>query len=330
MQQEIQLLIIMSKVTVIIPAYNVEEYIAQCANSILNQTLQDIEIIFIDDGSTDQTGLILDSLTKGYSSACVIHQPNRGLYKAREVGLRLARGEYVGWVDADDFVEPDMFAVMYNAALAHNSELVICNYFWYPKQPATKGKWFRDYKGKVDVTFIERNSQCWNKIVKKELLDSLDIASYFKSCFDDIYIRVLMGAKNPVTINKPLYHYRVGTGTMSSSYTNVAHYSEFVTASKELQKLMEALYQDAYWKDYFDYRVIYYTLLTMLVAANAGDRQAYESYRQELFSIQPEYSKNQHFWKILGENLGVLKAGVIGGIIPKNYTLARLACRLGL
>ena len=106
-------------------------------------------------------------------------------------------------------------------------------------------------------------------------MERLDIASHFVTCFDEIYIRVLMEAKNLVTIEKPLYHYRVGTGTMSSSYTNVAHYREFITASKELQKLMKTLYQEAYWKDYFAYRVIYYTLMTMLVAANAGDRYCY-------------------------------------------------------
>lgn len=320
----------MSKVTIIIPVYNAVPYITQCANSILNQTLQDIEVFFIDDGSTDQTGQILDSLTKGCSSARVIHQPNKGLYKTREVGLRLAKGEYIGWVDADDFVEPDMFEVMYNAAVEYNSELVICDYDWFPKQPAIKGKWYRNYKGKVDVTFVERNSQCWNKLVKRELLERFDIASHFVTCFDEIYIRVLMEVQNPVTINKPLYHYRVGTGTMSSSYTNVAHYREFVTASKELQKLMEPLYQETYWKDYFDYRVIYYILMTMLVAANAGDREAYERYRQELFDMHPEFSKNQHYWKILRDNFGLLKAGVIGGIIPMNYTLAQLACRLGI
>ena len=320
----------MPKVTVIIPTYNVEPYIAQCTNSILNQTLQDIEIIFIDDGSADQTGQILDSLTMGCSSARVIHQPNRGLYKAREIGLHLAKGEYVGWVDADDFIEPDLFEIMYNAAIEKNSELVICNYDWFPKRPAIKGKWFRKYKGKVDVTFVERNSQCWNKLVKRELLERLDIASHFVTCFDEIYIRVLMEAKNPVTIEKPLYHYRVGTGTMSSSYTNVAHYREFITASKELQKLMGPLYQETYWKDYFVYRVIYYTLMTMLVAANAGDRESYERYRQELLSMEPVYSKNRHYWKILRENYGFLKAAVIGGIIPFNYTLAHLACRVGM
>ena len=94
--------VIMHKVSIIIPAYNAEPYIAQCANSVLHQTMQDIEIIFINDGSTDKTGENLDRLTNGHSNARVIHQGNKGLYKTREIGLSFATGDYVGWIDADD------------------------------------------------------------------------------------------------------------------------------------------------------------------------------------------------------------------------------------
>lgn len=215
----------MPKVTVIVPAYNAEPYIEQCADSILHQTLNDMEVIFIDDGSTDRTGEIIDNLVKGYSNVRVIHQQNKGLYKTREIGLALATGDYVGWVDADDYVERNMFEILFNAALTNDSELVICDYSWFPEKITTKEKWFREYAGRVDTTFVERNSQPWNKIVKRELMERLNIGAYFVSCFDEIYIRILMAAKNPITIRQPLYNYRVGGGTMSSSYTNVTHYT---------------------------------------------------------------------------------------------------------
>ena len=316
----------MHKVSIIIPAYNAEPYIAQCANSVLHQTMQDIEIIFINDGSTDKTGEILDRLTNGHSNARVIHQGNKGLYKTREIGLSFATGDYVGWIDADDFVEPNMYEVLYNTAIEHDSELVICDYSWVPGKVRTKEKWFRKYKGTVDVSFIEQNSQVWNKIVKRDLLHRLDIGSLFVSCFDEIYIRALMEARNPVTIKQPLYNYRVGSGTMSSSYTDVEHYRNFVEASKELRKVMKP--EDSYWKDYFDFRVAYYHLATMAVAANAGDKDAYGRNRDELLSLIPAYNKNQHFWRILKEDFGWMKAWFIGGVIPKNYRLAHLACKL--
>ncbi len=320
----------MPKVTIIIPAYNAEPFIEQCANSVLNQTLRDIEIVFIDDGSTDKTGEILDRLTDNYSNARVIHQENKGLYKTRETGLSLATGDYIGWVDADDYAEPNMFETLYNAAIENDSELVICDYSWFPDKVKTKGKWFREYRGKVDTKFVERNSQPWNKIVKRELMERLNIASLFVTCFDEIYIRILMEAKNPVTVNEALYNYRVGGGTMSSTYTNVSHYRQFVIASHELRKVMQPIVKDEYWKEYFDYRVAYYLLMTMVVAANSGDREAYEQNRKELFAMIPKYNKNQHYWRILKDNYGAIKASVIGGVVPMGYGIAHLACKAGI
>lgn len=317
----------MKKVSVIIPAYNAEPYIEQCVNSVLYQTLEDIEIIFINDGSTDRTGEVLEQLVAGHPNARVIHQENKGLYRTREIGLSLATGDYVGWIDADDFVEPQMYEVLYNTAIEHDSELVICDYSWIPRKTRTKEKWFREYKGTVDVSFIEQNSQVWNKIVKRELLNRLGVGPLFISCFDEIYIRVLMEAKNPVNIKQPLYNYRVGSGTMSSTYTNVAHYRSFVEASKELRKVIRP--EDSYWKDYFDFRVAYYLLMTMVVAANSGDKDAYKQNRDELLAIEPTYNKNLHYWKILEENYGCLKAVAVGGIIPMNYAIARLVCKIG-
>ena len=117
---------------------------------------------------------------------------------------------------------------------------------------------------------------------------------------------------------------------MSSSYTNVPHYQRFVDASRELQTVMSNVITDSYWKDYFDYRVAYYLLMTMVVAANSGNRSAYEQNRQELLAIEPRYNQNQHYWRILKENYGPLKAVVIGKVIPMGYGIAHLACKVGI
>ena len=317
----------MKKVSVIVPAYNTEPYIEQCVNSVLHQTLKDIEIIFINDGSTDRTGEILEYLVAGHPNAKVIHQENKGLYRTREFGLSLATGDYVGWIDADDFVEPHMYEAMYNTAIKNNSELVICDYSWIPRKIRTKEKWFREYKGIIDASFVEQNSQVWNKLVKRDLLNRLNIGPLFKSCFDEIYIRVLMEAKNPVVIKQQLYNYRVGNGTMSSSYKDFTHYRSFVEASKELRKVIQP--KEAYWRDYFDFRVIYYLLMTMVVAANSGNKDAYDHNRNELLAMTPTYNTNQHYWNILKENYGHLKAIAVGGFVPINYAIARFACKIG-
>ena len=315
----------MPKVTVIVPAYNAEKYIGQCATSLLSQTLDDIELIFINDGSTDKTPLIIAELIQGHSNVHLFNQENKGLYKTREIGLAKATGEYVGWCDADDYVEPQMYERLYQAAKAHDSEMAYCDYSWFPEKIKTKDKWFREYQGKVNVNFVERNSQPWNKIVKRELLERLEIGKHFVSCFDEIYIEVLLTAKNPVAVKEKLYNYRVSNSTMSSSYTNVQHYQKFITASKELKTVVQPVIKnDKYWQDYFDYRIIYYTLMTMVVAANADDKNIYMDCKNAL----RKSPLNQHVKPIMDYNFGTLKSLVLRDIIGKNYPLARMICKV--
>ena len=317
----------MYKISVIVPAYNAEKYINQCIDSIINQTLDGIELIIIDDGSTDLTGKILDEKYAARENVMVVHQENKGLYATRRIGLNMARGEYVGWVDADDFISPNMYQAMYETAKNKNSDLIICNYKWYPHKVGKKEKWFREYKGIKDTTFVERNSQPWNKIVKRDLLEKLHVADYFETCFDEIYIRVLLKAKNPITIPDELYYYRVGEGTMSSSYKNPAHYERFIKASENLLEVMKSdIKGSRYWREYFDYRVIYYRLMTMIVAANAGDSKVYNRVRNDLKSEKPSYLRNIHFRRLMNENYGCLKSTVIRKLIPLSYETAHIIC----
>lgn len=320
----------MPKVSVIVPAYNAEAYIEQCIGSLLAQTmLEDLQLVVIDDGSTDRTGELLEAMLAGREHVILRHQENHGLYATRRIGLSLSAGDYIGWVDADDFTEPDMFEALYQAAIKGSSELAMCDYDWYPEKSATKEKWFRPYEGRRDTRFAERNSQPWNKLVSRQLLERLEVAGGFESCFDEIYIRVLLEAKNPVTISRPLYHYRVVPGTMSGSYTNIKHYERFITASEALARVAEQHYPEPYWADYFSYRISYYRLMTMIVAANAGNSSVYRSIRRDLLAERPRFWRNQHFFRLLRENYGILKALVIGCAVPLCYPLARLACQVG-
>ena len=315
------------KVSVIVPAFNAEQYIEKCAMSILNQTLRDIEVIFIDDGSTDKTGEILDKIGRAYSRMRVIHQENRGLYATRRIGIELATGEYIGWVDADDFVASNMFEKLYITAIENNSELVYCDYSFYPEKIKTKEKWFRPYEGKCDVDFVERNNQPWNKLVKRELLENLGIGQMFETCFDEAYIKVLIHARNPVSIDEKLYFYRVGDGSMSSSYKNVDHYMRFIQASKNLKRTLSS--ENAYWQEYFNYRIVYYTLMTMLVAANAEDKDSYCDLRRTIMSSE-EYKKNRFIDHILKMNYGSMKAFAIKNLIIKNYAMASILARMSI
>ena len=102
----------MPKVSIVVPIYNVERYLRKCLDSIRNQTLKDIEIICVDDGSTDSSGIILDEYARQDSRFCIVHKKNEGYGKAMNVGIGLATAPYVGVVESDDWIEPDMYENM--------------------------------------------------------------------------------------------------------------------------------------------------------------------------------------------------------------------------
>lgn len=113
------------KVSIIVPMYSVEKYVEQCIDSLLNQTLQEIEIILVDDGSPDRSGDIADDYAKKDSRIKVIHKKNGGLGPARNTGIRVATGEYIGFIDSDDWANHQMFARLYEAAVKNNADIVV-------------------------------------------------------------------------------------------------------------------------------------------------------------------------------------------------------------
>lgn len=315
------------KVTVIVPVYNEEKFLNQCLLSLKEQSLDPskLEILIINDGSTDGSIDIIKKYTDENINFKLIEQPNLGLFAARKIGIEKAKGEYIGWLDSDDFVEPTMFEELLTIAQKNNSELVYCNYDFYPAKIGTKEKWFREYRGKKDISYVERNSQPWNKLVSRALLEKLDIGNLFLKCFDEAYIKCLLFAQNPISVNKILYHYRVGGDSMSSSYSNVSHYKSFICSSQNLRIEMNSLCESSpYWKEYFEFRILYYKLLTLIIAANAGDKKTF----CELRHVKNAFRYNKYFRNIMIENYGFLKYIVMAKIIPLNYRLSSVICML--
>jgi len=120
-----------AKVSIIVPIYGVEKYIHECVDSILVQTLKEIEIILVDDGSKDNCPAIVDEYAKKDSRVIAIHQENGGYRKAVNHGLKVATGEYIGIVESDDFIEPNMFEELYELAKSNNVEVVKSDFYKY-------------------------------------------------------------------------------------------------------------------------------------------------------------------------------------------------------
>lgn len=115
------------KVSILVPVYNVEKYIEECIESLINQTYENLEIILVDDGSTDNSGIICDKYAEKDSRIKVIHQENQGLATVRNVSVAAATGDYIGFVDSDDFVSPDMYSDMMSIAQENEADIVMCN-----------------------------------------------------------------------------------------------------------------------------------------------------------------------------------------------------------
>lgn len=111
--------------SIVVPVYNTEKYLKRCMNSIINQTLKDIEIIIVDDGSKEECAVLCDEIAKTDLRIKVVHKENGGLGFARNTGIEIATGKYIGFVDSDDYIEPEMYETLYNAAKKHNADLCL-------------------------------------------------------------------------------------------------------------------------------------------------------------------------------------------------------------
>ena len=114
------------KLSVIVPVYNVENEIKKCLDSLISQTIKNIEIIVVDDGSTDNSPVLVDQYSKQYNNIRVIHQSNRGLSGARNAGLNVASGEYISFIDSDDYVDLNMFKTMVEYAEKYDADIAVC------------------------------------------------------------------------------------------------------------------------------------------------------------------------------------------------------------
>ena len=165
----------MIKVSVIVPVFNTEKYLEKCLNSLINQTLQDIEIICINDGSTDKSADIIKKFANKDSRFKLINQENKKQGAARNTGMKIAKGEYIGFVDSDDWVDLEYYEKLYNAAKRHNFDIALGTNVRVKKNinkkrlNITKEKEYTSIQEKFDVNIQWKNPCPTNKIYKRDL-----------------------------------------------------------------------------------------------------------------------------------------------------------------
>lgn len=251
----------MTKISVIIPIYNTEKYLERCLDSVIGQTLEDIEIICVDDGSTDSCPQILESYAVKDSRIKLIHKENNGLVSARKTGVTAASGEYVGYVDSDDWIEPDMYEILYRNAHNNRADLVSCGYFLeggYTTEhtdtveeglyAGERMKFLRDntiYRLDKKETGL-RASLC-NKLFAREIIqriqcqipDNLAIAED-KMCL----LTYILECDSVVVLNKVYYHYMINNQSMVHSSN-----TDFLLKVNAVYQYLIALYSHPNFTD---------------------------------------------------------------------------------
>ena len=167
----------MPKISIIIPVYNVEKYLERCVNSVLAQTFADFECILIDDGSLDNCHVICDEFARKDERIKVIHQENRGVSAARNAGLDIAQGEWIGFVDSDDWCDPGMYEFLLDNALKHKADISICGYRTVTENNIVRNfmknhpKLIMNRKEALQKLCINKyiNAVPWNKLINKKL-----------------------------------------------------------------------------------------------------------------------------------------------------------------
>ncbi|WP_083996750.1 glycosyltransferase family 2 protein [Chryseobacterium sp. BLS98] len=232
-------------VSVIVPVYNVENYLAKCLDSLVNQTLQDIEIIVVDDGSKDRSGLIIEEYAKNFSDKIKsFSKENGGLSDARNFGIERASGAYIGFVDSDDYVTETMFEEMLHLAEKHQAKMVICNIQKVDQDGKVTQKLTQipNMSEKIELedhfsVFSDLSYFACNKLFKKELFDR----KRFKKGvhFEDIQLIPQLLLECSVLAQTQNFHYQYLERTDSITKTHTEKGLDILKAVKDVEAAFE-------------------------------------------------------------------------------------------
>ncbi len=201
-------------ITVVVPVYKVEKYLAKCLDSIINQTYKNLEIILVDDGSPDNSGMICDEYAQKDDRIKVIHKENGGVAKARNDAIDIANGEYIGFVDSDDWVEPDMYEVLVNNIKKYNADISMCGETIYENGVVS----IDNADGKVvemDCNMAKKETVIggsmgliWNKIYKKNVVENVRFNSEYGCSEDLLFVYQCIANSNKIVLdNQSKYNY---------------------------------------------------------------------------------------------------------------------------
>ena len=313
----------MIKVSIIVPVYNVYNYLDKCLNSLVNQTLKDIEIIVVNDGSPDNSEEIIAKYQKAYPQKIKAYKKkNGGLSDARNYGIKKATGEYIAFVDSDDYVRHDMYQKMYTKAKSGNFDMVVCDldYVYDDKK-------IRAYSNiKSDTTNIKKAMlniypAAWNKLFKRKYFNNLEFKK--NVWFEDVEFiyRLLPQIKTIGVVPEPFYQYIQREGSITRKqdmriYNYVDNLNGIVNYYHD-----NNLYQE--YKKELEYIYVRYMYATFIRQATNFDKLEYKKAvkeaKQNVKSIFPKYYKNSYFYRSIKGLYLLTFNRIIANLVYKIY-----------
>ncbi len=239
-------------ISVIVTVYNVEHYLRRCVDSILAQTYEELEIILIDDGSTDRSAQICDEYAAGDCRIKVIHKKNGGAAEARNTGLETARGEYIGFVDGDDYIFPEMYEVLYHACVQQKVSIAMCGRMISDERFHTKDYQFcmkipTLFTAKEAITGLLKNQNCdsasCDKLYKRFLFAKIRYPVGIE--YDDLNVtaRIIQLAGKVYHVGEALYVYVKRDGSVTARPFHKEHLDE-IEQARLLKKFVDEKYPD--------------------------------------------------------------------------------------
>ena len=303
----------MIKVSVIVPVYNVENYLVKCLDSLVNQTLKEIEIIVVNDGSPDNSQKIIDKFVKKYPKKIKSFiKENEGQGSARNLGLKYAKGEYISFVDSDDCIDKEMLEKMYNLAKKDNSDIVICgnknitmDYNIKSIEPVT-------LFDEANLSILYGKMAVWNKIYKKELIVRNNLQFRNKVWYEDIdfSIILLLNAGKISFLNEPFYNYLERPGSTMNNL-NIEKNLDILLAFDEMIDYFQKKqnYQEIYPK--LEFLALYhiYIASTTRVLLTKGDRKKKKDVifkLREYMNDKFKTFKNNQYKKYMSKNKKII------------------------
>ena len=235
----------MYKISIIVPVYNVEKYLCKCIESILGQTFTDFELILVNDGSTDRSGEICDKYKYVDKRIKVIHKENGGLSSARNAGIDIAEGEYIGFIDSDDWIDLNMYNKLYNLAILNGADITQCNF-----QKVYDEATINEDSIEQNIRIINKNEalkdllECrelyiqsvvtWNKVYKKYLFENIRFPEGKIHEDEFTTYKVFDKANKLVRTNEKLYFYRQTPNSIMNSKFNKKRLDYFEALRQQL------------------------------------------------------------------------------------------------